>query len=30
MISDPVKRMSLTGPCRIGWKEGLKRVVEQR
>ena len=30
MISDPTKRLSLTGPCRVGWREGLRRVVESR
>jgi nucleoside-diphosphate-sugar epimerase len=30
MISDPVKRLSLTGPCRVGWREGFKRMVEER
>jgi nucleoside-diphosphate-sugar epimerase len=30
MISDPAKRLSLTGPCRVGWRQGLRRVVEAR
>lgn len=27
MVSDPTRRRALTGPCRIGWREGLQRVV---
>jgi len=30
MISDPARRMALTGPCRVGWREGFRRVVEAR
>jgi nucleoside-diphosphate-sugar epimerase len=28
MISDPTKRLGLTGPCRVDWRQGLRRVVE--
>ncbi len=28
MISDPAKRLALTGPCRVDWRQGLRRVVE--
>ena len=28
-ISDPSKRFALTGPCRVGWKEGFRRIVEE-
>ncbi len=28
-INDTTKRRSITGPCRVGWKEGVRRVVEQ-
>jgi nucleoside-diphosphate-sugar epimerase len=30
MISDPTKRLGLTGPCRVDWRQGLRRVVEAR
>jgi nucleoside-diphosphate-sugar epimerase len=26
----PEKRLSLTGPCKIKWQDGFKRIVEQR
>jgi nucleoside-diphosphate-sugar epimerase len=28
MVSDPTRRRALTGPCRVGWREGLRRVVD--
>ena len=28
-VADHAKRSSITGPCRVGWKEGLRRVAEQ-
>ena len=30
MVSDPRKRAALTGPCRVGWQEGLRRVAQVR
>ena len=30
MVSDPATRRSLTGPCTVGWQEGLRRVVGAR
>ena len=30
MVSDPARRMALTGPCRVGWREGFRKVVEAR
>jgi nucleoside-diphosphate-sugar epimerase len=27
---DPTKRRSLTGPCRVGWREGMRRMYETR
>jgi nucleoside-diphosphate-sugar epimerase len=30
MVSDPGRRAALTGPCRVGWQEGLRRVAEAR
>ena len=27
---DPGKRNSLTGPCKVKWQEGFKRVIEER
>jgi nucleoside-diphosphate-sugar epimerase len=30
MISDPTKRLGLTGPCKVGWRDGLRRTVEAR
>jgi nucleoside-diphosphate-sugar epimerase len=29
-IADVSLRRSFTGPCRVGWKEGLRRMVEAR
>jgi nucleoside-diphosphate-sugar epimerase len=30
MISDAAKRRTLTGPCRVGWRQGLARVADAR
>jgi nucleoside-diphosphate-sugar epimerase len=30
MISDPTKRVKLTGPCRVGWREGIRAMFEAR
>jgi nucleoside-diphosphate-sugar epimerase len=30
MISDPTKRLELTGPCRVGWRQGMQAMVEAR
>jgi len=27
-VGDHTKRSSITGPCRVGWREGLRRVAE--
>ena len=29
-IADPTKRLALAGPCKVGWREGFKRTLEQR
>ncbi|MEY4131220.1 MAG: hypothetical protein RLZZ31_1344 [Actinomycetota bacterium] len=29
-VTDNTKRMSLTGPCKVGWRDGIRRVFEQR
>jgi nucleoside-diphosphate-sugar epimerase len=29
-IADVTKRAALTGPCRVGWREGFRRIVEAR
>jgi len=29
-VSDPTRRLGLTGPCRVDWRRGLDRVVEAR
>jgi hypothetical protein len=26
-VADPAKRIGITGPCRVGWREGLARVA---
>lgn len=26
---DPVKRRSITGPCRVEWRDGIRRVLEE-
>jgi nucleoside-diphosphate-sugar epimerase len=28
MIADHTKRSSITGPCRVGWRDGFRRVAE--
>jgi nucleoside-diphosphate-sugar epimerase len=30
MISDPTKRLALTGPCRVDWHQGMRLMVEAR
>ena len=30
MISDPAKRLELTGPCRVGWRQGMRAMVDAR
>lgn len=25
---DPTRRLELTGPCKVGWREGIRRTVE--
>jgi nucleoside-diphosphate-sugar epimerase len=27
-VGDPTKRISMTGPCRVDWREGFRRVTE--
>lgn len=27
---DPARRISLTGPCKVKWQDGFRRVIEQR
>ncbi len=29
-IADVSRRQSFTGPCKVGWREGLRRTVEKR
>ena len=29
-IADVAKRLSITGPCRVSWREGIQRVFEER
>jgi hypothetical protein len=29
-VADATRRQSITGPCRIRWKEGLRRTYEAR
>jgi nucleoside-diphosphate-sugar epimerase len=29
-IGDPTARAAVTGPCRVGWKDGLRRAYEAR
>jgi len=29
-VVDPAKRKSLAGPCKVGWKEGVKAVLDKR
>jgi nucleoside-diphosphate-sugar epimerase len=28
-VADHTKRMSITGPCRVGWRDGFRRLAEQ-
>jgi nucleoside-diphosphate-sugar epimerase len=30
IILDNTRRLAITGPCQVGWREGLRRVVENR
>ena len=27
-VADPTKRISITGPCRVDWRDGFRRVTE--
>jgi nucleoside-diphosphate-sugar epimerase len=27
-VGDPARRRSITGPCRVGWRDGFRRMVE--
>jgi hypothetical protein len=29
-IADPTKRISFTGPCRVSWRDGIRRTFEAR
>ena len=29
-ILDPAKRLAITGPCTVGWREGMRRLVAER
>jgi hypothetical protein len=29
-IADVSKRLSITGPCKVSWRDGLRRVFEER
>jgi nucleoside-diphosphate-sugar epimerase len=29
-VGDPTKRASITGPCRVHWRDGFRRMVEHR
>jgi len=29
-ILDATKRMAITGPCRVSWRDGMKRMLEER
>jgi nucleoside-diphosphate-sugar epimerase len=29
-IADPTRRMSFTGPCKVGWRDGIRRTFEER
>lgn len=26
---DPTRRLAITGPCRVGWRDGIRRVLEE-
>lgn len=28
-VADPARRKAITGPCRVSWREGLRRVLEE-
>jgi nucleoside-diphosphate-sugar epimerase len=28
-VADPAKRIAITGPCHVGWREGFRRVAER-
>jgi hypothetical protein len=28
-VADSTKRLSITGPCRVGWRAGFRRLAEQ-
>lgn len=28
-VGDSTRRVSITGPCQVGWREGFRRVVER-
>lgn len=30
VVVDATKRLALTGPCRVGWREGMRRTFEAR
>jgi nucleoside-diphosphate-sugar epimerase len=30
VVGDCTKRMAITGPCRVGWREGMKALAEAR
>ncbi len=27
---DPAKRISLTGPCKVKWQDGFRRIIDER
>ncbi len=29
-VGDVTKRLTITGPCRVKWRDGLRRVIEER
>ena len=28
-VGDPTKRIGITGPCRVDWRDGFRRMAEQ-
>jgi len=28
-VGDVAKRLSITGPCRVTWHDGLRRVIDE-
>jgi hypothetical protein len=30
VVLDNTKRMAITGPCRVGWREGMRSLAEAR